>query len=120
MKKKVIITLLLTFALSISMLSTFTYAAQYEKNDYISFGDTTDAGKAAHEQYKNLVAAMTKLKATGVYTDTNIKDIHKFYENAMKKNPESVPKGEKELLDLLYKAKEITKTQYEQTRDLLK
>lgn len=74
--------------------------------------------RACHESFRALVDAMMKLKKDGVYTMSDIEKIHKFYENLVSNN--TIPTNDLELLDLIYKNNLITKTQYDQTLNLIK
>ena len=49
---------------------------------------------------------------------SDIEKIHKFYESLVSNN--TVPSNDLELLNLIYNNNLITKTQYEQTLDLIK
>lgn len=119
MKKKILYTILaFTIGFTLISVSDFSAVDAYEAKPKKNVEEKTE-NRACHDSFKALVDAMMKLKDQGVYTKDDIKALHKFYENAVSSNPNAVPTTDKGLLDAIFKANIITKTQYEQTLDLV-
>lgn len=120
MKKKILYTILtLTIGFTLISVSDFSSVDAYEAKPKKSVEEKTQT-RACHDSFKALVDAMMKLKDEGVYTKEDIKALHKFYENAVSTNPNAIPTTDTGLLDAIFKANIITKTQYDQTLELLK
>lgn len=126
MKNK-FISFLLTMVIGLIAVPTTVFASNDDfmwhipamtSEEAIQVSEALETIRACHESFKTLVDAMMKAKEQGIYSKEDISNVHKFYESQVSSNAQ-LPTDSKGLLDLLFSNKIITKTQYEQTLDIL-